>query len=140
MRKSKINLVVGALILLAIVVACGVSTANLSSLKVGKDKTVSIETSSFGVNDTVYAVATVSNSPGAVKVKGMLAWQDVAGQPAGPIPGLDRTLDLPGAGTATFTFTPPPDGWAKGQYKIEVTMMDDSGTQKDQKTATFTVN
>ena len=116
------------------------STANLSSLKVGKDKAVTSETSTFGPNDTIYAIGTVSNAPGKVKVKGLVAFDDVAGQQPGPVPGAETTVDLPGSGTAIYTFTPPPNGWPNGKYKVEVTMMDDSGTQKDQKTASFTVS
>ena len=126
--------------MLAVLVACSYSTANISGLKLGKDKAVASETSSFAPNDTIYAVGTVANAPGAVKVKGLLAFEDVEGQQAGPIPGLEKTLDLPGSGTATYSFTPPASGWPKGKYKIEVTLMDDSGVQKDQKTATFTVS
>jgi hypothetical protein len=127
-------------LLLVVILACNASTANLSSLKIGKDKAVSSESSSFGANDTVYAVGTVSNAPGKVKVKGLLAFEDVEGQKQGPIPGLEKTLELEGSGTATYTFTPPPDGWPKGKYKIEVILMDESGAQKDQKTATFSVS
>jgi hypothetical protein len=126
--------------LLAILVACSYSTANISSLKIGKDKAVSSESSSFAPNDTIYAVGTVANAPGKVKVKGLLAFEDVAGEQAGPIPGLEKTLELPGDGTATYTFTPPPTGWPQGKYKIEVTLTDDSGAQKDQKTSTFSVS
>ena len=126
--------------LLAILIACSYSTVNLSSLKIGKDKTVSSESSSFAPNDTIYAVATVANAPGKVKVKGLLAFEDVEGEQAGPVPGLEKTLDLPGSGTATYTFTPPPSGWPKGKFRVEVTLIDDSGAQKDQKTATFTVS
>jgi hypothetical protein len=49
-------------------------------------------------------------------------------------------VELPGSGTATFTFTPPPDGWPKGKYKLEVSMLNEEGQQKDQKTASFTVS
>lgn len=140
MPKSRINCAIATGLLLAVVLACSASTANLSSLKISKDKTASSETSSFGPNDTVYAVGTVSNAPGKVKVKGLLAFEDVEGQKQGPIPGLEKTLDLEGSGTATYTFTPPPDGWPKGKYKIEVTLMDESGAQKDQKSATFSVS
>jgi hypothetical protein len=140
MRKPKTNLLICGGIVLAVLVACSYSTANISGLKLGKDKAVASETSSFAPNDTIYAVGTVANAPGAVKVKGLLAFEDVEGQQAGPIPGLEKTLDLPGSGTATYSFTPPASGWPKGKYKIEVTLMDDSGVQKDQKTATFTVS
>ena len=140
MTRNRFNSVLATGLLLLVVLACNVSTANLSNLKIGKDKAVASESSSFGPNDTVYAVGTVSNAPGKVKVKGLLAFEDVEGQKQGPIPGLEKTLDLEGSGTATYSFTPPPDGWPKGKYKIEVTLMDDSGAQKDQKSATFTVS
>ena len=140
MRKSNLNLAICSVLLLVVILACSMSTANLSSLKVSKDKAGSSETSTFGPNDTVYVVGTVSNAPGKVKVKGLLAFDDVAGQQPGPIPGLEKTLDLEGSGTATYTFTPPPAGWPKGKYKVEVTLMDDSGAQKDQKSATFTIS
>lgn len=140
MRRPKSNMIICGGMLLAILIACSYSTANLSSLKVGKDKAVSSESSSFSPNDTIYAVGTVANAPGAVKVKGLLAFDDVEGEKPGPIPGLEKTLDLPGSGTATYSFTPPASGWPKGKYKIEVTVMDDSGAQKDQKTTTFSVS
>ena len=140
MRKSNLNLAICSVLLLVVVLACSMSTANLSSLKVSKDKSGSSETSAFGPHDTIYVVSTVANAPGKVKVKGLLAFDDVAGQQPGPIPGLEKTLELEGSGTATYTFTPPPDGWPQGKYKVEVTLMDDSGAQKDQKAATFTVS
>lgn len=140
MRTTKLNLALGLGFWLIAVLACSASTANISGLKIGKDKDVSQETSSFGPNNTIYAIGTVSNAPGKVKVKGLLAFEDVAGQQAGPIPNLEKTLDLPGSGTATYTFTPPPDGWPKGKYKVEVIMMNEAGEQKDQKSASFTVS
>ncbi|HEY3104571.1 MAG TPA: hypothetical protein VGJ69_13345 [Pyrinomonadaceae bacterium] len=131
---------VSMLALAAFALSCSFSTAHVSSLKVGKDRAISQEASSFEPNDTVYAVATVSNAPGKVKVKGRLVVEDVPGQQTGPIPGLEKTLDLEGSGTATFTFTPPPDGWPKGKYKIEAVMMNEKGEQKDQKSASFSVS
>ena len=140
MAKHRIKSAMALGLFLALVVACNMSTANLSSLKLGKDKSASQEASTFGADETVYAVAIVSNAPGKVKVKGLLAFEDVEGQKPGPIPGLEKTLDLDGSGTATYTFTPPPSGWPKGKFKVEVTLMDESGAQKDQKSATFSVS
>jgi len=51
----------------------------------------------------------------------------------------EDTVELPGSGTATFTFTPPASGFPAGKYKIEVAMLNEDGEQKDQKSATFTV-
>jgi hypothetical protein len=142
MRTTRWNLLVASALLVGVALGCNFSatTANLSSVKIGKDKAVSSETSTFAPSDTIYAVGTVSNSPGKVKVKGVVAFDDVSGQTAGPVPGADATIDLPGSGTATFTFTPPAVGWPAGKYKIEITLTDDSGKQVDQKTATFTVS
>lgn len=139
MRTNRVNLALSLGLLIVAGLACNYSatTANISDLKLSKDKDGSQATTTFAASDTVYAVATVSNAPGKVKVKGLLAIENVEGEQAGPIPGLEKTLDLDGSGTATFTFSPPTSGWPKGKYKVEVTMMDDGGQQKDQKSASF---
>jgi hypothetical protein len=142
MRKKRVDLALALGLFIFAGLACNfsASTANLSGLKLGKDKDVSAETSSFGANDTIYAVATVSNAPGAVKVTGRLVFDQVEGEQSGPIPGLEKTLDLAGSGTATYTFTPPPSGWPKGKYKVEVQMMNEQGEKKDEKSASFSVS
>ncbi|HEY0171879.1 MAG TPA: hypothetical protein VGB98_12715 [Pyrinomonadaceae bacterium] len=141
MRNKRWDLALGLGLLIFAGLACNfsASTANLSGLKLGKDQAVSAETSSFASGDTVYAIATVSNAPGAVKVTGRLVIDSVEGEESGPVPGLEKTLDLPGSGTATYTFSPPPSGWPKGKYKVEVVMLNENGEQKDQKSAGFSV-
>lgn len=142
MRTTRWYLTLGLGLLLLADLACNfsVSTANISSLKLGKDKSLSQETSSFTPSDTIYAVAVISNAPSKVKVKGYLVVEDIPGQQSGPIPGLESTVELPGSGSATFTFSPPTSGWPKGKYKMEVLMLNENGEQEDQKTASFTVN
>jgi hypothetical protein len=142
MRTARGGLLLPLGLLVFAAVACNfsASTANISDLKLGKDKAVTQQTSSFAASDTVYALATVSNAPGAVKVKGRLVFEDVQGEQSGPIPGAETTLDLPGSTTATFTFTPPSSGFPPGKYKLEVLMLNEDGEQKDQKSASFTVN
>lgn len=139
MRRTNVNSLLAAAALVAVALACSATTANISGLKLGKDQSVSSETSAFQGTDPIYAVATISNAPGKVKVRGRMLFDSVAGQTAGPIPGLEKTLDLNGSGTATFSFSPT-EAWPKGTYKIEVTLMDDTGAQKDQKTASFSVS
>jgi hypothetical protein len=117
------------------------STANISGLKVSKDKEGNNVTSSFGPNDKVYAVAEVSNAPGKVKLKARLLFDSVTGQTSGAaVPGAETTIDLPGSGTGNFTFTPNAAGWPNGSYKIEVSMLNEENEQKDQKTAKFSVS
>jgi hypothetical protein len=142
MRTTRWYLTLGLGLLLLADLACNfsVSTANISSLKLGKDKSLSQETNSFTSSDTIYAVAVISNAPSKVKVKGYLVVEDIPGQQSGPIPGLESTVELPGSGSATFTFSPPTSGWPKGKYKMEVLMLNENGEQEDQKTASFTVN
>ena len=141
MRNKRWELALGLGLLIVAGLACNfsASTANISGLKLGKDQAVSAETSSFASGDTVYALATVSTAPGAVKVRGRLVVDSVEGEQSGPIPGLEKTLDLPGSGTATYTFSPPPSGWPKGKYKVEVVMLNESGEKKDEKSAGFSV-
>ncbi|MBC7930665.1 MAG: hypothetical protein H7Z38_08860 [Rubrivivax sp.] len=142
MQTKRWNLTFSLGFLLVVALACNysASTANISDLKLGKDKDISQETSSFSAKDTVYALATISNAPGAVKVTGRLVIEEVAGQQSGPIPGLEKTLELPGSTTATFNFSPPTAGWPAGKYKMEVLMLNEAGEQKDQKAVSFTVS
>jgi hypothetical protein len=43
------------------------------------------------------------------------------------------------SGTANFNFTPPTAGWPKGQYSLEVLVMDGGGAENDKKSVSFTV-
>lgn len=143
MSGKKWNLACALCLVLATVLACNFSftTANLSSLKLSKEKSASTTASSFGPKDTIYAVADVSNSPGKIKLKGRLLADSIEGYTSGTVlPGAETTIEMPGSGTGTFTFTPTTAGWPNGSYKVEVSMLTENGEQKDQKTATFSVS
>ncbi|SRR5216684_1664432 len=118
--------------------ACNFSTAHIGKLKIGKDKDVTAEAATFAPTDTVYGVAELANA-GKTKDKVRLIIVDVAGQQPGPIPNLETTIDVDSGQNANFNFSPPPAGWPAGKYKFEVTLMDEGGVQKDQKSADFTV-
>jgi hypothetical protein len=143
MNVKRLNLACAMGLLLMSVLACKFSftTANISNLKLGKDRDASTSTSSFAARDTIYVVADVSNAPGKMKLKARLLTDSVEGFSSGTlIPGAETTIDLPGSATGTFTFTPPAAGWPNGSYKVEVNMLNEDGEQKDQKTATFSVS
>jgi hypothetical protein len=129
-------------LLMAFFSAChfSVSTANLSSLNLGKTKSASPPTANFETTDTIYAVAEVSNASEMLKVKAQVYVVDIPGQKSGPIPGLEVTVDMAGSGQANFNFSPPTAGWPKGKYKVEVLMINSYGDQKDQKTAEFSIS
>jgi hypothetical protein len=142
MNVKRWNLACALGLMLVTMLACkfSFSTANLSSLKISKDKSGEPAASSFAPSDTVYAVADVSNAPSKTKLKTRLLYDNVAGQTSGTlVPGAETTIDLPGSGTGSFTFTPPAGGWPGGSYKLEVNMLNEDNEQKDQKTGTFTV-
>lgn len=52
----------------ALAAACNVTTANLASLKTGKEKGANQESTTFKAGETLYASAAVANNPGGVKV------------------------------------------------------------------------
>jgi len=126
---------------LAVIPACGFSTAHLTSITTAKDSAMTTPTSTFAATDTVYAQAGIANSPGTVTVQWHLILEHVAGYPANARDGeADRSLDIPASeNVSTYHLTPPAAGWPAGTYEIEVDMMVD-GQQKDQKTAEFTVS
>lgn len=143
MNKNRWSLACALGLMLVTVLACKFSftTANIGSLKLSKDKNAGTTTSSFGPRDTVYALAEISNAPSKMKLKGRLLVDNVEGYQSGtPVPGAETTLDLPGSATGTFTFTPNSGGWPNGTYKVEVSLINEDGEQKDQKTETFTVS
>ncbi len=119
--------------------ACSVSTAHIGNLQVAKDKDMSTPSASFGAHDAVYAKASADNLPNKVSMNWQLIAEKVDGQkPNTVIPQLDKSYDLGADGTATYDLTPPDAGWPAGTYKIVVTMVD-NGTQRDVKSAEFTV-
>lgn len=143
MSVKRLNMACALGLLLMSVLACKFSftTANISNLKLGKDKDASTPASSFAPRDTIYVVADVSNAPSKMKLKARLLVDSVEGFSAGSLfPGAETTIDLPGSATGTFTFTPPGAGWPNGSYKVEVNMLNEDGEQKDQKTANFSVS
>lgn len=120
-------------LLVFIALGCNMSTANLSSFKVGKDKEVGSESTSFKPGDTIYAKAIVSNNPGKVKVNFTLA--DSTGK---VLPGSEVSLDVDGDNSAYYSL-PLPGSFDSGSYKLNVDMINDSGEKKDNKSSAITV-
>ena len=142
MRTNRWDAVLAIAIVVAVGIACNysASTANISSLKVGKDASVSAETDKFSSDDTIYANAVISNASEKLKVTGRLLAENVEGVPKGLVPGAENSVDMTGSGTAKFNFTAGQRGWPKGTYTVEILMKNEAGEQKDQKTATIKVS
>jgi hypothetical protein len=141
MNTNKWNLVLTFSMLLAVVLACSATTANISSLKISTDEAGKNEAQNFKPGDKIYAVAQISNNGGKVQAKFRVLFDDVEGQKAGTlVQGAEKTLDVDGDRPAIFWITLPPSGFDNGRYKVEVSMLTESGEQKDQKSATFEVS
>jgi hypothetical protein len=142
MQTKRWNLALGLGLILAAALACNFnfSTANISGLKVGKDEKATTDTATFGPKDKVYLVATLSNTSDKWKMRCRLYFDDVQGQKSGEmVPDSEQTLQLPGAGTASYKYSWGGAGWPSGKYKIEVVMISEQGEEKDKKTANFTI-
>lgn len=121
---------------------CNVSltTAHIASLVVSKDKAGTHAANAFSPAEPIYAEATVANVPGKVTLKWHLVADKVTGIGANsPLPEADMSFELAGDGNSTYTLTPPATGWPAGTYSIHVSMLDESGAEKDKRSATFTV-
>ena len=138
--KNKFQLAISISALFAFGIACNMSTANLSSLKVGKDQNVSTEASTFKSGEKVYGVAVVSNAPSETTVKFQLTADAVEGMTKGEqIKGSNVDVKVPdGGGTATFSMTVP-SNMPGGRYTLTADMHNDAGEKKDSKSASITI-
>lgn len=140
MKTDKWNLVLALGLFMGAVLACSATTANISSLKLSSDEEGKNEAKSFKPGDKVYAIAQISNNPGKVQTKFRILYDNVEGEnPGSLVQGAEKTLDIEGSRPAIFWITLPNGGFRNGRYKLEVSMLTDSGEQKDQETATFDV-
>jgi len=140
MHLHRWSIAFGTMLLVIGASTCSFTTANISSLKLSKNEDGSAETNSFAPKDIIYARAAVSNVPSKVSLKWRLFTEKVEGQPENsPVPQFDTTVHLERDGTGIYTLTPGTKGWPPGKYRIEVAMLVESGEQKDQESATFTV-
>jgi hypothetical protein len=141
MKRNKLNALIALGLLLAVLLACSATTANIGSLKISRDEEGKNEAKTFKPGDKVYAVAQIKNNGGKVQAKFRILFDDVEGQKSGTLlKGAEKTLEVEGDKPAIFWITLPEAGLQNGRYKVEVSMLTESGEQKDQKTDTFAVS
>lgn len=123
-----------------VAIACNMSTANMSSFKVGKDEGVKQESSNFKVGETIHGIATISNAPGKTTVKFYLTADEVTGMTKGQqVPATLVEVVVPdGGGTATYEATIP-GGAPAGKYILSADMHNEAGEKKDGKTSAITI-
>lgn len=137
--KTTIGAVISVSALIIAGLACSFSTANMSSLVMAKDKAGTQAASTFKAGETVYAVATISNSSGKTTTKFSVVADDAPDMKKGEVvKGTETSVDLPSSGTAVLTL-PIPAGFKGGKFTVNAEMMDEKGEKKDSKSAAFTI-
>lgn len=129
----------GVLILASMACNFSVSTASLSDVKFGKDKTASGGSTSFKPEDEIFAVTAVNNSIGKTKVKFRVLFDKVEGASTGAVAyKIERELPVEGNGAVSFNFSLP-GGFVPGAYHAEFVLVDEDGKELDRKTGNFTI-
>src|SRR5687767_4805175 len=121
---NKINSIIalGTLILVSMACNFSYSTANLSELKLGKDKDVSSPSTTFKPEDEISAVTEVNNASGKNKVKFRLLYDDVEGAKSGTLAyKLETEFETDGSHKVWFNFFVP-GGMVPGTYKVEAVL------------------
>lgn len=139
--KNKFNSIFALGLLLLISMACNFSfsTANLSDLKLAKDKSATSPATSFKPEDTIFAVTSVNNAMSKNKVKFRLLFDNVQGGQSGSVAyQIEKDLDVDGSAPVTFNFSVP-SGFVPGSYKVEAVLVDEDGKELDRKTSAFTI-
>jgi len=141
--NSKLNYIftLGALMIVALACNYSATTANLSDVKLGLDKTAAASKSTFDPTDEIFAVSALNNTSSKHKVKFRLLFDGVEGAESGTVAyKLDKDLDIEGSRDFWYTFSVPGVGFAPGKYKVEFVLMDEDGKKEiDRKALGFKV-
>lgn len=132
----------GASLLAFMLSACEfeVSTSSIGSIISRKEKNGGPKTTTFDVMDTVYVTVETKFVSKGTQIKFRTYSMKVDELPDNsPINGTEKTVTLPGSGTADYNLTPSGKGFRPGTYKIEATMLLEGGKQQDQKSIEITV-
>lgn len=133
--KKNITAIFAIGILVFVAAACSGSftTANISKLEFGKNDKAEPATTSFDVGEKIYAVATVSNTSSKHKMNFKVTYENVAGKSKGD-EALKESIDFEGARPIWLALSVP----LPGEYKIEATLVDETGKTIESKSGTVT--
>ena len=134
MKNTAIAVVaIGLLVILGAACSGSFTTANISELKFGKNDKAEPVATTFAVGEKIYAVGTVSNTSSKHKMTFKVTYDNVAGKSKGD-EALKDSLDFEGARPIWFAFNVP----LPGEYKVEMSLADDTGKVIDTKSGTIT--
>lgn len=129
----------GILILASTACNFSFSTANLSDVKFGKDKTAGSPATSFKPDDEIFAVTAVNGAISNNKVKFRVLFDKVEGAANGAVAyKIERELPVAGNGAVAFNFSLP-GGFVSGAYQAEFVLVNEDGRELDRKIGKFTI-
>lgn len=124
----------GLLIFVAAACSGSFTTANISELKFGKNDKADPATTTFNTGEDIYAVATVANASGKYKLNWKVTYDNVQGKSKGEEVGT-KSMDFEGSTRLWQTFSTG----LPGEYKVEATLVDDTGKTIEAKSGTVSV-
>jgi hypothetical protein len=129
--KNKLTLIITISALAFVALACNASfsTANISSFNFSKNESGEPQSTTFNVGEKIYAVANVSNAMGKYKMKFKIT------PPDNSLPPLDKDIDFEGSRPIYLYFNGP----APGDYKVDATLVDESGKELGKKSGVVNV-
>jgi hypothetical protein len=142
--KTKINLILTLLVLMMASLGCesniSFTTANISDLKFGTNKTADPQNGIFSPTDKIYVVSAVHNTPAKHKVEVVLYYDDVNGEEPGSVAKDFGIRDVPGECSFSFSVYAVRGQLPTGLYRAEAILLDEDGTKElDRKEGTFEV-
>lgn len=124
MNTKKFSILLAALMLILVQLACAAGEPTLSNIRTATDENGENTTSTFGAFDTVYVVSDLANGAAGNIVTSRWYAENVDGlDPNFFLDEADVTVteaDAPFNGPVFFYFEPPTDGWPAGTYKVEI--------------------
>jgi len=146
MRNGKLNLALSLGVIFVLVLGCSFSLGEpkITGLRLSAsgNHTDRTEVTTFARNATVYIIGDLSSVKANYKARCHLFFDNVRGETSGEmIPNSELVLNLQNnTGFAAFNYSMTTGAWRPGTYRAEVTLLDEAGAQKDQKSITFTVS
>lgn len=144
MRNPKLNSALSLAVIFVLVLGCSLGEPKIDGLRLSTsgNHTDRTPVTTFSRNAPVYIIGDLSSVQANYKARCHLFYDNVQGETAGQmIPDSELVINLQSnTGYASFNYSMTTGAWRPGTYRAEVTLLDETGAQKDQKSITFTVS
>lgn len=124
MNTKKFSILLAALMLILVQLACAVGELSLENPRMSKDDTGDTPVSTFVSSDTFFVVADLNNAVAGTFVEAKWYLVSAEGYDAGPIETNESNIltitEESFTGTVSFSLFSTGGGWPAGQYQVEL--------------------